>query len=183
MPSSNGSHQPVNQTAEQRINDPKFGNKMGFEQKTSYNAFRGGMKTKSSYYHKEYSIGKNAQLAKEQHRKFLEEKVRKASNPDQLTKFVTSFKLSTISDEKRSIAKNQADVNEKFVPLRDDVHRPENPAMWLSKESISFSASCQAAMPPFKKPSTLSKPTLAKRVMASFSRSLGATKSNGCWVS
>ena len=64
------------------------------------------------------------------------EKVRKASNPDQLTQFVTSFKLSTISDEKRSIAKNQADGNEKFVPPRDDIHRPENPAKWLCKESF-----------------------------------------------
>ena len=35
---------------------------MGFEQKTSYNAFKGN-ETKSSYY-KEYSIGKNARLAK-----------------------------------------------------------------------------------------------------------------------
>jgi hypothetical protein len=136
MSPPNGPEQPRNQTAEERINDAKFGKKMGFEQKTTYHAYHASMNTKSGHYHNQYSFAKNTRLAKERHKRYLAEKVRKACNPDQLSKFVTTFKLSSITDQKRTVATSQADTHESFVAPRDDVHRPENPDKWLANDTF-----------------------------------------------
>ena len=75
---------------------------------------------------------------KEQRRKErIRKEVEKACNPDQLVKFVTSFKIPSIQEQKLECARRQADTRGEFRIEKDDQYRPEQPDRWIGNSNFN----------------------------------------------
>ena len=127
----------VYESAEDRINDPQHRGKVGFGQQTAFRALDAAMNSKANHYHVLYNTAKNKRLRVEERKRKKAEEVRKACDPDQLTQFVTTFKLKSIKDQKLEAATTIAAPGTKFDPIPDDIHRPEYRHKWKSKNNFT----------------------------------------------